>query len=284
MTEAMFERLSAALHLEQLRGFALVDILVLTIIIYQILLLIRGTRAARLMFGVVALVIAHFLTGPGIFHLPAVHAVLGNLLLYIPFAVIVLFQNPIRQALARVGRNPLTSLLPRRRHENLLEEVALAAASLASKRLGALIIIEREQGLRAFYETGIALDALVSYDLLMNLFTRGSPLHDGAAIIAEGRIKAASCYLPLTMNPGLSRSYGTRHRAAIGITEESDAVAVVVSEERGIVSFAETGRIVEDLDARGLAERLRTALTSREEAGSDRSGRRGVAVVGPSDA
>jgi len=261
----MIERFSGAIHLQELNGQALLDVLVLAVIIYQLLLLIRGTRAVQMMVGVVAVVLAHFLTRPGLFHLPAVHAVLGNLLLYIPFAVIVLFQNSIRQALARMGRNPLSALIPRPRHENLAEEIALAAVSLASKRLGALIVVERELGLRVFYETGISLDALISYDLLLNIFTYGSPLHDGAAILSEGRIKAAACYLPLTMDPSLSRTYGTRHRAAIGITEESDALAVVVSEERWIVSLAEGGRIVEDLDAHGLAERLRAALVPKPE-------------------
>ncbi len=259
----MFERLSIAIHLNELNGRGLLDILVLAVIIYQLLLLIRGTRAVHMMIGVVALVVMHFVTRPGLVHLPAVHAVLGDLLLYIPFAVIVLFQNPIRQALARVGKTPISALMPRHRHENMAEEIALAAASLASKRLGALIVVERELGLRAFYETGIALDAEISYDLLMNIFTYGSPLHDGAAVIAEGRIKAAACYLPLTMDPSLSRTYGTRHRAAVGITEESDALAIVVSEERGVVSLAESGRIVEDLDAHALADKLRVALAPR---------------------
>ncbi len=257
------ERLVTALHLRNLGFSALVDIVVLGVLIYQVLVLVRGTRGARIIVGVVALVVVHLITGPGLVYLPAVHAVLGTFLLYIPFAIIVLFQNPIRQALARVGRNPLSALLPRPRHEVLSEEIALAAASFSSRRVGALIVIERGMGLRAFYETGIALDALVSYDLLMNLFTPGSPLHDGAAILADGRIKAASCYLPLTTNPGLSRTYGTRHRAAIGITEESDALAVVVSEERGVVSLAESGAIAEGLDARGLAERLKAALASK---------------------
>lgn len=268
----LFERIVSALHLQNLGVLALVDIVVLAVLVYQLLLLLRGTRAARMILGVVAVALVHFMTGPGLFHLPAVHSVLGTLLLYIPFAVIVLFQNPIRQALTRAGRNPLSALLPRPRHEVLSEEIALAAASLASKRLGALIVIEREMGLRAFLETGIALDALVSYDLLLNLFTRNSPLHDGAVILAEGRIKAASCYLPLTTNAELSRAYGTRHRAAIGITEESDALAVVVSEERGTIALAENGGIQEGLDARALTERLRAALAPRDEDG--KGGRR----------
>ncbi len=268
----MFERISTALHLHDLRGLALLDIAVLAIIIYQLLVLIRGTRAVQMVVGVAGVVALHLITGPNVLGLPAVHTVLGNLLLYIPFAVIVLFQNQIRQALMRFGRNPIAGLLPRRQYQDVVEEVALAAVSLASKRYGALIVLERGAGLRAFSQTGIKLESVVSYDLLVNLFTPGSPLHDGAVIIAEGRIKAAACYLPLTANPSLSRTYGTRHRAAIGITEESDAIAVVVSEERGLVSLCEDGRIVERLDARKLTERLTSLLAPRPESRAGAAG------------
>ncbi len=258
------ERFATAIHMREIGAQAALDILVLAFIIYQLLLLVRGTRAVPVMTGVVTLAALHFATRPGLLHLPAVHALLGYLIGFIPFAAIVLFQNQIRQALARFGRNPVTTFIPKRDEPGAVaEEVALAAASLASKRLGAIIVIERELGLRGFYETGIALDAIVSYDLLMNIFTRGSPLHDGAAIIAEGRVKAASCWLPLTVDPSLSRTYGTRHRAAIGITEESDAVAVVVSEERGVISLADGGRIEENLSAQALTDRLRRALAAR---------------------
>jgi diadenylate cyclase len=261
----MLERLAAAVHLHDLGGLAVLDILILAVIIYQLLLLIRGTRAVHMIVGVVALVLVHFVTRPGLFYLPAVHAVLGDVLLYIPLAVIVLFQSQLRQVLARVGRTPLSALLTRRPHANVVEEVALAAVSLAGKRLGALILLERELGLRAFSETGITLDAEVSYDLLVSIFQRGAPLHDGAVIIVGSRIRAACAYLPLTQNPNLSRRFGTRHRAAIGITEESDAVAVVVSEERGTVSWCEAGRIDEDLDAGELSRRLEAALAGRRE-------------------
>jgi diadenylate cyclase len=261
----MLERLSAALHLQNLSLWAFIDILVLAIIIYQLLLLVRGTRSANILVAMAALVLAYVLTGPGLIQLTAVHSVLGILLLYIPLAVIVLFQNQIRQALANLGRNPLGSLLSKRLDERIVEEVTLAAVSLGSKRIGALIVFERGMGLRTFSETGIMLDARVSYDLLMNIFTRRSPLHDGAVIIADRRIKAASCYLPLTTNPDLSRTYGTRHRAAIGITEESDAVAIVVSEERGKVSLAEDGNITGDFDATSLKPALLDALAARGE-------------------
>jgi uncharacterized protein (TIGR00159 family) len=261
----MLERLITALHIEDLGFWALIDILILAVIIYQLLLLIRGTRSVNVLVALVGLVLFYVLTSPGLLELGAVHTALGSLLIYVPLAVIVLFQNQIRQALAQLGTNPFTLFTTRRVDENLVQEVSLAAAALASKRLGALIVIERELGLRTFYETGIALDALVSYDLLMNVFTRRSPLHDGAVIIAEGRVKAASCYLPLTQNPSLSRTYGTRHRAAIGITEESDAIAIVASEERGVLSLTQAGKIVEDLDAKALEDALRRALTPRRE-------------------
>ena len=163
----------------------------------------------------------------------------------------------------------------------MIQEVALAAASLASKRLGALIVIEREMGLRGFFESGITLDAEVSYDLLTNIFILRSPLHDGAAIIADGRLKAASCYLPLTMNPTLSRTYGTRHRAALGITEESDAVAIVVSEERGIISLVEDGEVTEGLDAKGLEQALTAALSDGPPDLAQMLGRRQVVVQDP---
>ena len=279
----MFERLAAAAHLHDLGGLAVLDILILAVIIYQLLLLIRGTRAVHMIVGVVALVLVHFVTRPGLFYLPAVHAVLGDVLLYIPLAVIVLFQNQLRQALARVGRTPLSALLSRRMNVHAVEEIALAAVSLSGKRLGALFVIERELGLRAFSETGITLDANVSYDLLVSIFQRGAPLHDGAVIIVGPRVRAACAYLPLTTNPNLSRRFGTRHRAAIGITEESDAVAVVVSEERGTVSWCEAGRIEEDLDAGELTRRLEAAMTGRRE-GLWRLGRGTAAAAEARDA
>jgi diadenylate cyclase len=263
----MFERIYQGLHIHDLltSPLALVDVLLLAIVIYQLLLLVRGTRSVNMMLALAVLVLFHLVTRPGLLSLNAFHTVLGMLLGYVPIAVIVLFQNQIRRFLANLGKNPLAPFMAGKEQSQLAEEISLAAASLASKRLGALIVIERDMGLRTFYETGIALDARVSYDLLMNIFTFHSPLHDGAAIIAEGRIKAASCYLPLTMNPTLSRMYGTRHRAAFGITEESDALAVVVSEERGVISLVDGAEIVEHLDAKGLQKALIEALGGERE-------------------
>jgi len=279
----MFERFSTAIQLQELLSspWAWIDILVLAVLIYQILLLIRGTRTVNILLAIAVLALCYLITGPGLIELTAVHSVLGSLLFYIPLVVIVLFQNQIRQALANLGRNPFRELVTKRFEERMIQEVALASVSLGSKRIGALIVIERGMGLRTFYETGIELDARISYDLLMNVFTRRSPLHDGAVIIADGRVKAASCYLPLTTDPNLSRTYGTRHRAAIGITEESDALAVVVSEERGVVSLARDGKISGPLDAQGLKKILADELLPRRDDKKRTAGKREAVAMGP---
>lgn len=256
----MFDPLASALQLQNLSFWALVDILILALCIYPLLRLVKGTRTVNVIAAIVALLVFFLITGPNLLNLHAVHILLGNLLPMVPFMIIVLFQNQIKKALASLGRNPLSSLMPRRVEDNVIEGVTLAAATMASKRLGALIVIERGMGLRSFEETGIALDAIVSYDLLLNIFTRRSPMHDGAVIIGDGRIKAASCYLPLTMKANLSRAYGTRHRAAIGLSEETDALVIVTSEERGIISLADGGTIREGLTAQSLETALHRAL------------------------
>ena len=280
------QHFSTAIHLQDLvlSPWAWIDILVLAVIIYQILLLIRGTRSVNILLAIAVLALCYLLTGPGLVQLNAVHSVLGNLLIYIPLVVIVLFQNQIRQALGHLGRNPFREMMYKRFEERMIEEVTLAAASLGSKRIGALIVIERGMGLRTFYETGIELESLISYDLLMNIFIRRSPLHDGAVIIADRRIKAASCYLPLTTYTNLSRTYGTRHRAAIGITEESDALAIVVSEERGVVSLARDGKIIAPLDAQGLKRILNAELLPTSEVKKSTERERELVATESSDA
>ena len=236
---------------------AIADILLLWFAIYQAFLLIRRTRAMQMVYGLFALVLLFFVTDPaGILPLKAVHTVLGTLLPYGVIAVIVIFQTPIKQALAWFGRGPFTRRRPSEGGRQMVEEIALAAGTLAGRRVGALMVLERSQALRNFLETGIQLDAVVSYDLLINIFSPRTPLHDGAVIIGDGRVKGASCFLPLSVDPYISRTFGTRHRAAIGVTEESDALAIVVSEERGVVSVAVDGELRADLDTR----RLRTFL------------------------
>jgi diadenylate cyclase len=242
------------LQIEQLKEWtSLLDIAILWFAVYKLLVLIRRTRGVQMVYGLIAVGLLYWVTDPtGPFPLKAVHFVIGALVPYGVIAAIVIFQSPIRQALAWFGRVPWSRVRQIDQSRKIIEEVALAASAMGSRRIGALIVLERSQGLRNFIETGITLDAVVSYDILINIFTPKTPLHDGAVIISDGRIKGASCFLPLSVDPYISRTFGTRHRAAIGITEESDSIAVVVSEERGVVSVAIDGALRQDLDTRGL--------------------------------
>lgn len=231
-----------------------VDILAVAIVIYNLLLLIRGTRAVQILLGIVFVGAVYYVAR--LAQLPTLEKLLGSLLIFLPIAIIVLFQQEIRRALASFGRNPLWGLTRQVKVESTFNEVVLAATTLSHRKIGALIVIERLDGLRNFIENGIQLDAIVSFDLLINIFTPDTPLHDGAVIVHEDRLAAAASFLPLSPNPELSKELGTRHRAAVGISEETDAVAVVVSEETGIISVTFDGEIVRDLDARGLRNTL----------------------------
>ncbi|HVS61966.1 MAG TPA: diadenylate cyclase CdaA [Thermoanaerobaculia bacterium] len=233
-----------------------IDILAVALIVYNLLLLIRGTRAVQVLIGILMLVGVAFLART--FELETLEAVLNAFFIILPFAVIILFQNEIRRALTAFGKNPLNRLAAER--QSGVQEIVHAATSLAAKKIGALIVVERQQGLREYIENGIVLDAALSFDLLLTIFNPSTPLHDGAVIVQDNRIAAASCFLPLSSNPGLSVRSGTRHRAALGITEETDALAVVVSEERGAISVAIAGQLNERLDGEGLRELLERHL------------------------
>jgi diadenylate cyclase len=235
-----------------------VDVLVVATVVYYILLLIRGTRAVKMLFGLLFVAVVYYLAQ--FLDLPTLQTLIESLLIVLPFAVIVLFQQEIRRALTTFGRNPLWGLAKQQAVESTFGEIVLAATTLASRRIGALIVLERLQGLRNYIENGIGLDAELSFDLLINIFTPDTPLHDGAVIIQEDRIAAAACFLPLTPNPELSKEFGTRHRAALGITEETDAVAVVVSEETGVISVAFDGEMIRDLDGKGVRNTLYKSL------------------------
>jgi diadenylate cyclase len=196
--------------------------------------------------------------------LETVNWLIRNMLGYIVFAAIVLFQSDIRRALAHFGRTPFFRLLAKTDGaEETVEEIVVAASMLAEQQVGAIIAIEREIGLRNYIEGGIPLDARVTYDLVVAIFQPTSPLHDGAVIVQENRIAAAACFLPLTVNPRLGRELGSRHRAAIGLTEESDALAVVVSEETGVISLVLDGRIDREVTPDELRSRLRRLITYR---------------------
>lgn len=232
---------------------SIIDILLVAIIIYEFLALIKGTRAALMLIGVAALALAFYFSRLG--ELTALNWLISTLLPYTVFALIVVFAGEIRQALARLGRR-LTFSRAAASEADAYDDIVLAANLFSQNQTGALIIIEREIGLRTYIESGVPLDAHISYDLLATIFRPSAPLHDGAVIVQKDRIAAAACFLPLSMNPVLSTQLGTRHRAAIGVTEETDAIAVIVSEETGAISLAVGGKIERDLAVEQLRERL----------------------------
>jgi diadenylate cyclase len=241
------------------------DILVLSALIYEMLKAIRGTRAVQMALGggFVGLLFYGSLWG----HLETLNWLIRNLLPYIAFAVIVLFQSDIRRALAHLGRAPFFRYFAKRESaEESIEEIAVAAGMLAVQRIGAIIAVERQIGLRNYIEGGIPLDALLTYDLLLSIFQPSSPLHDGAVIVQEDRVAAAACFLPLTVNPRWGKELGSRHRAAIGLTEENDSVAIVVSEETGAISIVTDGQIERGVDPDLLRERLRSLVLRRPPA------------------
>jgi diadenylate cyclase len=232
----------------------LVDILLVSFIIYNLFLLIRGTRAVQMAFGIVLIILAYYLSET--FELHTVHWLLRNFLSYIVIAIIVLFQAEIRRGLATFGTNPFLNFFYKQEKNPAIEEIVMASTTLSQKRIGGLIVIENEVGLKTYIEGGILLDAVVTFDLLLSIFYPKSPLHDGAVIIKNGRIMAASCFLPLTTNPRLSKDLGTRHRAALGISEESDAVVIVISEETGLISLVYRGKIHRNLQTTSLRNHL----------------------------
>ncbi len=254
----------------------LIDIAIVAFIFYRLLLLLRGTRGVQMTFGIVVLLMFYFVTR--LYRLATVEWLFGNVLAYVVFGIIVLYQNEIRRGLAGIGRTPFFSRYRRDPAREGFEEIILAATTLAAKKIGALVVIERDIGLRNYAESGITLDSVLTYDLLVTIFSPNTPLHDGAVIVQRNRIVAAACFLPLTLDPYLSKELGTRHRAAIGITEETDAVAVVVSEETGIISAAIGGEIIRNLDAAGLRNVLRAAFERKAAPAAQGAGRRQEAV------
>ena len=240
----------------------LLDIAIVSFLVYELLLLIRGTRAAQMALSGGFLIGLFFLSRW--LELETVNWVIRNLAGYVVFAIIVLFQSDIRRAMAHFGRAPLFRYFERAQStDETIEEIVVAATNLASRRTGAIIVIERQIGLRNYIEGGIPLDAMVTYDLMASIFQPGSPLHDGAAIIQGDRVAAAACFLPLSVNPRVSRELGTRHRAALGLTEENDAVGVVVSEETGSIALVLDGDLQRGISPEALRTRLRSLLGER---------------------
>jgi diadenylate cyclase len=237
------------------------DIALVFIIVYVVLKLLRGTRAVPTVVGMVILALLYWLAVAQ--DLATLQFVLQWTVFVYPFLVIILFQSEIRQALIYFGNRlqiPLTRRPRGQLGETIYDEIVLAATTLSSEKTGALIVIERKVGLRNFIDSGVTLDAKLSYDLLVTIFNPATPLHDGAVIVQNERLAAASVFLPLTKNPSISRELGTRHRAAIGITEGSDAVSVVVSEETGLITFVEGGNVRRNIDPNSLRKLLLTAM------------------------
>jgi len=232
---------------------SIVDIVLVAMLIYQFLVLVRGTRAAPMLLGVATLGLAFYFARLG--ELRTLNWLLSTLLPYVVFALIVVFQSEIRHALANLGSR-ISLMRGSSSVADVYDDIVLAANLFSQNQTGALIVIEREIGLRTYIESGVALDARLSYDLLATVFRPSAPLHDGAVIVQRDRIAAAACFLPLSMNPVLSTQLGTRHRAGIGITEETDAVAIIISEETGTISLAVAGSIERDLTVERLRERL----------------------------
>ena len=230
----------------------IIDILVVAFLVYQALMVVRGTRAGHILIGISFMVVLYVVavwTG-----LEALRSLLSFIVPYLGIAIIVLFQSEIRRGLASIGRKGWLSASFRSTES--IHEIVLAVEQLAEQKTGALIVLEGEIGLRTFVESGVPLEARISRDLLLSIFQPGLPLHDGAVIVQKDRIAAAACFLPLTTNPALSRNLGTRHRAAIGITEETDCLAVVVSEETGRISIAASGELTSGISGPLLQEHI----------------------------
>ncbi len=241
-----------------IRWIDFVDIAIVALIVYRALLLIRGTRAMQMLTGLGILGIAFFLSST--FELFTTHWLLSYFFDYLILIVIVLFQDDLRRALTHVGKNPFFSGASAEEEREMIDEVAKAANRLARERIGALMVIERETGLKNFIDTGSKLDSRVRSELLYSIFVPSSPIHDGAVIINGGRIAAAGCFLPLSKDPNIDRRYGTRHRAAIGLSEDTDAIVVLVSEEAGECHLVKSGRITMNLSEEELRQSLAALL------------------------
>jgi diadenylate cyclase len=231
-----------------------VDIAIVSVLIYWIIILIKGTKAVQMIFGLALIIVAFIISRKG--ELLTLHWILNSFLSSVILVIIVIFQHDIRRALTTVGKNPFFAGIGFTEESHFFEELIRASVSLASKKIGALIVFERNTGLREYIEGGIDLEAKVSKELIGSIFTPPSPLHDGAVIIREGKIAAAGCFLPLAMDIEITSDMGTRHRAAIGLTKETDAAVIIISEETGTISLALDGRITRNLDAAALRKIL----------------------------
>jgi diadenylate cyclase len=242
-----------------------IDVLIVAILIYNLLTLFKGTRTVQIISGFI-IILGIFLMSD-ICNLRTLNWLLRYFFIYAGLIIIVLFHPEIRHLLSTISRNPILRAFNKapRLHETM-DDLVFAMNAMSEKRIGGIILLEKNVGLRNYIEAGIRVDGIVSYDLLLSIFHPTSPLHDGAVIIRGDRILAAACFLPLTLNPKLSRELGSRHRAAIGVSEESDAIALIVSEERGEISLAYHGKITKSIPIKNLAKIIATLQEETEEA------------------
>lgn len=241
-----------------LRWQDVLDVVIVAFIIYRTFLLVKGTRASQLIVGVIIVVFVFYLSSK--LELFALGWILNNFVSSIILVIVVVFQNEIRRVLLALGRSPFFKRITYVEETLFFDELSNACTVMANKKTGALLVIEREVGLEEFMEIGVRLDAEVNTELILSVFQYASPLHDGAMIIREGRIRAASCILPLAMRDTIDKQLGTRHRAAIGITEVTDAIALVVSEEKGKISYVFRGELHWNVDGDTLKRVLRELL------------------------
>jgi len=240
---------------------AIVDIAIVAFLIYQIILLVRGTRAAQVLLGLTFLFVAFIISER--LGLITFYWILTSFLSSLVLVIIILFQQDIRRGLARVGKNPFFLRVGAIEESQNIEDTVKACVSLCSRKIGGLIVLERETGLNEYLEIGTMIDSKISREMIVSIFQPTSPLHDGAIILQKGRITAAGCFLPLSADPSIDRDLGTRHRAAIGLTQETDAAVIVISEEEGTLSLVTGGSIARNLDASALRQTLQTLFLSQ---------------------
>ncbi|MEZ4472144.1 MAG: diadenylate cyclase CdaA [bacterium] len=270
-------------------GSTVLDVAIVYYLIYRVLLIIKGTRAVPMLIGLVAIVLLYFFSQEDYVNLPTFNWLLQQFINSLFLIVVVLFQSDIRRALAAFGRTQFLTAFRTGQGAQVIEELVKASDSLARQRIGALVVVEREADLSPYMEDATRLDAKVTKELLYALFVpeRQNPLHDGAVVIRQGRVEAAGVFLPMSINPNIARNLGTRHRAALGLAEETDAVVLVVSEERGAVSLAEGGKLEQDLDVDQLRDRLTDLLIKRTPRLRDRrrgrTGQRGEPAHRPGE-
>jgi diadenylate cyclase len=248
--------------LRQFRWQDLVDIILMSIILYRLLLMIKGTKAAQMLIGLGVLLFASLISR--YFEFYTIDWLIQTFWTHIIIAIIVLFQPEIRRALAQMGETPFLQTLTSAEELKSLDEIVKATVALSSRKIGALIVIERETILREFVEIGTPLDSKVSKEVLLSIFHPTSPIHDGAVVIKGNRIIAAGCFLPITMSLEISKSMGTRHRAGLGLSEETDAVVIIVSEETGGISVAMNGKLEPHFDMGTLRDLLTDLFTIKK--------------------